>query len=179
MRIAISGTHCVGKSTLIEDFLRTHPDYIHEPEPYTVLVEEFGEEFSSSPTVDDYYRQLEFNIARLQSHVSGEKVIYERSPVDYLAYMLALRDLGRERASSSFLESVHQIVLDAIACLDFVAYLPIEKHIEASDDDDLQLRRAVHNRLSDLFSGGDFDFVRTETVRGTRAQRLRTIEATI
>ena len=73
MRIAISGAHCVGKSTLIEAFLAAHPEFIEEPEPYTVLVEEYGEEFSSSPTVDDFYRQLEFNIQRLRTHTVQRK----------------------------------------------------------------------------------------------------------
>ena len=62
MRIAVSGTHCTGKSTLIDEFLRVHPDFVHEPEPYTVLVEELGEEFSAEPCVEDFQRQLEFNI---------------------------------------------------------------------------------------------------------------------
>ena len=33
MRIAVAGTHASGKSTLIADFLATHPEYAHEPEP--------------------------------------------------------------------------------------------------------------------------------------------------
>ena len=40
MRVAISGTHCCGKSTLIDEFLSAHPDFAHEPEPYTVLQED-------------------------------------------------------------------------------------------------------------------------------------------
>jgi hypothetical protein len=177
MRIAISGSHCVGKSALIEEFLCAHPDYVHEPEPYGVLVEEFGEEFSSSPMVDDFYRQLEFNIARLRTHGAGESVIYERCPVDYLAYMLALEDLGRSRASSTFVESVRESVLDAMTYVDLAVYVPIEKRIDVSDEEDLKLRSAVDVRLDDLFCGGDFDFVRIVEVRGTTAQRLESIEA--
>jgi hypothetical protein len=33
MRIAVAGTHASGKSTHIADFLATHPEYAHEPEP--------------------------------------------------------------------------------------------------------------------------------------------------
>jgi len=51
MRIAVSGTHGVGKSTLIGAFLRRHPEVVHEPEPYTVLVEDLGDEFSAEPSV--------------------------------------------------------------------------------------------------------------------------------
>ncbi len=37
MRVAISGTHCCGKSTLIDAFLLAHSDYVHEPEAYVAL----------------------------------------------------------------------------------------------------------------------------------------------
>ena len=90
MRIAISGTHGTGKSTLIDKFLRAHPHFVHEPEPYTVLVEDFGEEFSEEPCVEDFYRQLEFNVEGLKHHTHEPHVIYERCPIDFLAYIAAL-----------------------------------------------------------------------------------------
>jgi hypothetical protein len=62
MRIAVSGPRCVGKSTLIGEFLRRHTAFAHEPEPYVTLIEDYGEEFSSQPNADDFYRQLEFNV---------------------------------------------------------------------------------------------------------------------
>jgi hypothetical protein len=40
MRIAVSGTHFIGKSTLIEDFITAHPDYTCEIEPYYKLQDE-------------------------------------------------------------------------------------------------------------------------------------------
>ena len=46
MRIAVSGTHCSGKSTLINEFLAAHPEFTYEPEPFVTMVEEYGEEFS-------------------------------------------------------------------------------------------------------------------------------------
>jgi predicted ATPase len=103
MRIAVSGTHCAGKTTLIDEFLRAHPDFAHEPEPYTVLVEDFGEEFSSEPCVDDFYRQLEFNVDRLRHHSYDERVIYERSPVDFIAYILALKDFNTDDVDPALL----------------------------------------------------------------------------
>jgi hypothetical protein len=41
MRLAISGTHCSGKTTLVEAFLLAHSEYIHEPEPYEQMQESF------------------------------------------------------------------------------------------------------------------------------------------
>lgn len=119
MRIAVSGTHGVGKSTLIDEFLRTHAEFVHEPEPYTVLVEDFGEEFSDEPDVEDFRRQLEFSIDRLRQHAPGEKVIYERCPVDFLAYIDALEPMS--------VEALLGPVSHAMQNLDLIVYLPLDK----------------------------------------------------
>ena len=179
MRIAVSGTHGVGKSTLIDEFLATHPEFAHEPEAYTVLVEDFGEEFSSIPAVDDFRRQLEFHIERLRTYRPGEKVIYERSPVDYLAYVHALEQLGRERVSPYFLDKMEQSVIEASAHLDLIVFLPLETQFEILEDEDLELRRTVDQYLIALFDADQFGPARAVTTTGTTAQRLRTIETAI
>ena len=115
MRIAVSGTHCCGKSTLIDQFLLAHQDFAHEPEPYTVLEEDYGEVFAAEPSAEDFYRQLEFNVSRLRSYGVGERVIYERSPVDFLAYLLALDDLRRDEEASRLGDRSLGIVREAIS----------------------------------------------------------------
>lgn len=119
MRIAVSGTHCVGKSTLIDEFLCVHPEYTHEPEPYTTLTEDFGEEFAAEPNVDDFLRQLEFSITTLAKHARETNVIYERCPLDFLAYIEALEP-GRD-------ELLLGPISTAVKQLDFIVYLPIEQ----------------------------------------------------
>src|ERR1700741_5357031 len=119
MRVAVSGTHGVGKSTLIDEFLRRHPEFVHEPEPYTVRVEDLGEEFSAEPSVQDFRRQLEFNIERLSQHAPGENVIYERCPVDFLSYIDALD----RKSAEAFVEPV----VKAMQHLDLILYLPLNK----------------------------------------------------
>ena len=137
MRIAVSGTHGVGKSTLIGEFLRVHPDFVHEPEPYTVLVEDFGEEFSEEPNVEDFRRQLEFNIDRLRQHAPGEKVIYERCPVDFLAYIDALEPTGTEALLGP--------VSKAMQNLDLIVYLPLEDG-QTTESEYPKLQKAVDRR---------------------------------
>ena len=183
MKIAISGTHCCGKSTLIEEFLRRHPSFAHEPEPYTVLEEDYGEVFAAEPSLDDFYRQLEFNAARLRGYPSGQQVIYERSPADFLAYMLALIDLGRERQASRVVESALELSRDAIQLLDLIVFLPLEDDagIISTHSEDPELRQAVDCRLAGILNNDDlqlFGTRRPEVVeaRGSTAQRLQTLE---
>lgn len=186
MRIAVSGTHCCGKSTLIEEFLCAHPDFAHEPEPYTVLVEDYGEEFSSEPCVDDFYRQLEFQVDRLRVHSSGERVIYERSPIDFLAYILALKDLKRDESAPGIVKAATGLVLNSLRNLDLIVFLPLEDahDIEVSDSEDPRLRKAVDSRLIKIFDDDEFDLVSSDLcavveATGSTAQRLRTVEGAI
>lgn len=118
MRVAVSGTHCSGESTLIDHFLMTHPDFAHEPEPNIVLQEDYGEVFAAQPSADDFYRQLEFNINRLHHYQPSERVIYERCPVDFIAYLLALSDLRIDREATLLVERAIDIAKDGIELLD-------------------------------------------------------------
>ncbi|HKO96471.1 MAG TPA: AAA family ATPase [Pyrinomonadaceae bacterium] len=183
MRIAVSGTHCSGKTTLIDEFLTAHPEFVHEPEPYTVLVEDYGEEFSDIPGLDDFYRQLEFNVERLNLHSQAEQVIYERCPIDFLAYILALRDLRRDWVSDEVFNAARGLASDGIKMLDLIVFLPLNEAdgIEASDEDDLKLRSVVDSRLVDIFSDdhlGIFTSGDTAVVEamGSTRKRLQTVE---
>lgn len=172
MRIAVSGTHCTGKSTLIDEFLRAHTEFVHEPEPYTVLVDDFGEEFAAEPCVEDFYRQLEFNVDRLRLHARGERVIYERCPIDFLAYIAVLDSKAVEPALGLVTESIQQ--------LDRIVYLPLDDN----DDIDVEypkLRRAVDRRLSTIYREDEFGIVSASGIEvieaiGTTEQRLRSIK---
>jgi hypothetical protein len=183
MRVAVSGTHCCGKSTLIDEFLLAHPEFTHEPEPYAVLEEEYGEVFAAEPSQDDFFRQLEFNVDRLRLYKPGERVIFERSPVDFLAYMLALNDLRRGEKTTRLIEMSLDLLTDAISFLDLIVFLTLddEDGIVISDSEDAQLRGAVNSRLMDILNDDQFDLFSSHRplvvqAMGSTAQRLRTLE---
>jgi len=169
MRIAISGTHGVGKSTLIDEFMRQHTEFVHEPEPYTVMVEDLGEEFSAEPCVEDFRRQLEFNIERLSQHAPGENVIYERCPVDFLAYIHAL--------DPQTVEALVEPVEEAMQYLDLIMYLPLD----GTGEEFPKLQRAVDRRLSSIFRDDEFGSMSSTNAiiveaEGTTDHRLHTLE---
>lgn len=171
MRIAVSGTHCSGKSTLIEVFLSRHPDYVHEPEAYEALQESFGDE----PSADDFFRQLEFQIERLKQYRLDDRVIFERSPFDYVAYLQALLDLKRDNAELSLAEQAMDLARDSIEFLDMIVYLPAhDVQIHVPDEEDRELRLAMDRRLEDLLNRDQTRLLVEAT--GTTAQRLETLE---
>lgn len=186
VRIAISGTHCSGKTTLAEDFVAAHRDYLHEPEPYEWLADAYGEALSDEPTPDDFFRQLELSVERLGSYGPGSRVVAERSPVDFLAYMLALSDLGRAGRDCELVGSAAELVAAGIANVDLLVLLPLNRRdgIVVAEGEDAALRNAMNDRLVDIITADEYALfgsgsLRIIEIQGTRDQRLRLLERAV
>jgi hypothetical protein len=181
MRVAISGTHCTGKSTLIEQFLLAHPDFAYEPEPFEVL----GDAFAAEPGAEEFYQQLEYNVGRLHQYGPGERVIFERSPADFLAYLFALAKLGRDKGAARLAESSLAMAQDAIPFLDLVVFLPADDWDgDAPDSEDPELRTVVDTILEEILVDdqlGWFAASRPLVVRasGTTTERLQVLESAL
>ncbi|MGH9971820.1 MAG: hypothetical protein ACREBG_29060 [Pyrinomonadaceae bacterium] len=57
-------------------------------------------------------------VDRLRLHPHGTRVIFERSPVDFLAYILALKDRKMEDVDSGLVRPALDLLLAAIRNLD-------------------------------------------------------------
>jgi hypothetical protein len=90
MKIAISGTHCSGKTSLIEELSRELVTYEVVEEPYYLLEDE-GSQFADTPCLEDFELQLDRSIQCIAG-TRGDG-LFERCPVDFLAYLLAHRDV--------------------------------------------------------------------------------------
>lgn len=181
MRIALSGTHCSGKTTLAHDFAAAHRDYVPIPEPYELLGELYDD-----PTADDFHRQLEVSVETLRGCGPGANAIAERSPLDFLAYILALHDLRRGSRSFPPIEPAVALAASGLAHIDLLVVLPLNDSdgIACPDDEDVELRDAMNERLLELITTDEFDLlsggnVRVIEVEGTPRQRLAAVEKVI
>jgi len=164
MRIAFTGSHRVGKTTLAEEIAESLPDYEFIIEPYLQLEEE-GYLFSEIPTLDDYIEQFNFSVEQLQN--SGYNVIFDRCPLDLLAYVYAV---GKKKNISDLYEEMAA----AIAEIDLLVFVPIEKFdlIVCQGSDLPNLRQEVNDILEDWI--GDFSNEVLE-VSGTLENRKKQI----
>lgn len=182
MRVAISGTHFSGKSTLLAAFLLDHPDYIHEPEAYDTLLEIYGEAFLAEPAADDFFRQLEYHLERLKQYRAGERVIFKRCAADYLAYILALQDLGREGFGAELVPPSIELARDGLGLLDLIVYLPaLDIDDDELADEDPQLRQAMNTRLEAILLDDELRLLTSDgptviEATGSTSQRLKVLE---
>ncbi len=152
MRIAISGTHFSGKSTLVEALSDELPQYTTVEEPYYLLQEE-GYEFAESQSLEDFEQQLERSVENLEE--SAPNVIFDRCPADILGYLLAHTD-----AEAFGIEEWLPRVQTAIRKLDLIVFLPIEEpdRIVLPFSQDAEYRQQVDEKLKEIILENPFDF---------------------
>jgi hypothetical protein len=164
MKIAITGAHRVGKTTLAEKLQEHLVDYELRMEPYHELAE-LGYEFSEQPTVSDFLEQLDYSITQIST--SDRNVIFDRCPIDFLAYIQAIDGSGN-------IQSIFNKVESIISELDLLVFVPIEEPdlIPGDTSDFQELRENVNEIMADWI--GDFG-VDVIEVRGTLSNRLEQI----
>jgi predicted ATPase len=143
MRIAFSGSHRVGKSTLVQAVADALPRFATVDEPYALLEEE-GYEYPEVPALEDFEAQLERSLAALEE--GADRVLFDRCPADVLAYLLT-----HEERETFELEDWLERTREAMRSLDLVVFVPIEDgRIPVPAHEDRALRRAVHEKLDEL-----------------------------
>jgi hypothetical protein len=121
MRVGISGTHGTGKTTLAQA-LRAHlPGHMPADEPYYLLEGE-GYEFGFPPSLEDYRALLARSAQSLTAPLLPG-IIFDRTPLDYLAYLAAT---GADPAG----EATAAALRPAFGSLDLLVITPITLETE-------------------------------------------------
>lgn len=178
MRIVVSGTHASGKSTLISDFTARHPEFTMLPDPFDLIDEAWD-----GPSPGMFAAQLRIAADRLLSREFGTNIIAERGPLDFLAYLIALEEVGESSAPRALLERAATMTADALAQVDLLVILPLTDSdpIRVTTDEHVELRAAMNDALLDLTDDVDLLGERLTVVEitGDPAQRLAALEVAV
>jgi hypothetical protein len=127
MRIAVSGSHSLGKSTLVDDWVARHPQFIREEEPYRALGLHGPYQilFRDESTRLHNGIQLYYSLSRVHRYAAqSDEVIFDRAPVDYLAYSQYTADAGSTDIDDAFVTSMTPAVIESLDRLDIIAFVP-------------------------------------------------------
>jgi len=193
MRIAVSGAHSQGKSTLVRDWVERHPQYHLEMEPFRALdAMQYEILFRQDCTRLHNGIQLFYNASRINSYPSSaDNVIFDRCPVDYLAYSQYTANHATTDITDGFVKAMEASVRDSLRHLDLLFFIPIsDTWPVAMEDDgirpvDLPYRDEVDTIFKEIYRQKRFDVFPEQggptliELTGSRADRLDAIESAI
>jgi hypothetical protein len=184
MRLAISGTHSMGKSTLLQDCASAFPDFTVESEAYRSL-RAFHPEvpIGLGKEADKHAMWLLTGdvMGKLLRHRRGERVFYDRGPADMIPYTLYAIRHGRTDLDQAFVDALTEVA--RIYCREFleaILFLPMHRDhpIDFEDDGvrptDEGYREEVDADFKAFYAGLDLGIPILEVV-GSRQQRIARI----
>ncbi len=183
MRIAVSGTHFIGKSTLIEDFMKKNPQYRCETEPYYQLQDEKIMELSLEPSLDSCLEQLDYSIHQLNECANEKNVIFDRCSVDFLAYAMCALEQDDIYINDSEVSERFPDMKEALNHLDLIVFLPIsnENFIDYTEENPAY-RSAADKNFKKIYRDDRYDIFpkyghpRIIEMTGERMERIKKIE---
>jgi hypothetical protein len=184
MRLAISGTHSMGKTTLLGDCARAFPEYTTESEAYRTLR-------SFNPDLDiGLGREADKHamwilqgelMGKLLRHRKGDKVFFDRGPVDMLAYSLYAKEEKQTDLDEAFLQSLREIgciycreFLDAILFVPIRDDYPIQFENDGVRPTDGGYRERVDAHFKSVYQTLDLGIPIVE-IQGPRSARIVTV----
>lgn len=194
MRIAVSGSHSLGKSTLVGDWVARYPNFTHEEEPYRALSLYGPYEilFRDESTRLHNGIQLYYNISRVQRYAEpADDVIFDRAPVDYLAYSQYTADSGCTDIDDAFVQSMVPAVAESLDRLDILAFVPksdawpVEMEADGIRPVDHGYRDAVDATFKQIYREGRYGVMkganrpRLVELVGPREQRLEQLQQAV
>lgn len=169
-RIAVTGTHCTGKTTLITALAAQFQDgFSFTPEVARDLLAR-GVPMNDGVTVDAYLQYVTEQLFRHRT-TNGTLVISDRTLLDLLAYILAS---GTPSVPSEYISMLRELVLLEARLFSIYIYLPIEFGLVADDvrPHDEQFRLSVDCTIRQLLAEFGLPYV---VVTGDLSERLRAV----
>jgi hypothetical protein len=183
MRIAVSGTHFLGKSTLIDDFIKHHSEYTQEIEPYYKILEERTLESSLEPSLESSIEQLNYSIKQISSLANQKNVIFDRCPVDFIAYAMCALEQDAIEIYESAIAEYFPDIKEALNNLDLIVFIPLckENSIEYTEENpvyrkmaDKYFKQIYRDDVCDIFPR--YNHPRIIEITGSRTARIKQLE---
>ncbi|MBL7706060.1 MAG: AAA family ATPase [Taibaiella sp.] len=161
MRIAFTGSHRVGKTSLATAITAYLPHYDFIEEPY-LQMESKGYLFPEIPATEDYVSQFRHSLQQIAN--SAGNIIFDRCPLDLLAYIY-VTDKNKN------IEIYYQEMLEAMEQIDLLVFVPVETpdRVLVQQSDLPRVRLDVDEVLQEWMDDLDNDII---TVSGSISDRL-------
>ena len=166
MKIGLCGSHSTGKTSLINEFIKLHPDYISVIEGIRNVVNKYNiqEEYKKgNETLQFIYAYNHIiQIRELDNFIS------DRTLIDNYAYYLSF-DFEKK-----FKHMYKDLILSNLNKYDIICYIPIEFECE---NDNFRFGKSFQKTIDECILEILNNFnIETVTISGSRKKRLQQLE---
>jgi len=134
MRIAFSGTANSGKSTMVKSFLHTWTNYETPTGTYRDALKERGLEHSSDTTPETQTVILDFLVDQIQGKAVTDNFVYDRCPLDAIAYTMWANGKDIEGFTDEFVEKQITMSRESLRSLDIIFMTRFNEKFGVVDD---------------------------------------------
>jgi len=192
MRIAISGSACQGKSTLIDDIIKKWPMYKRSEESYRKIIKDEIIPLNKEVTEEGQWRILNCLIDDIQKTSKDDYILFDRCPFDNLVYSLWSNSKDSSKMSDEFIKKCIPLIKETMHSLDIIFFTPITKFspIPKEARESRNIEEEYIKEIDNLFKAIEHSYTRTGAspffpdedrppiieVFGTREERIAMIE---
>lgn len=154
MLISVSGTHCVGKSTFIEDFLKNWSMFKRPTKTYRDVIKDKNLKINKETTKYSQELILDSMIEIMDSYSrKKDYIIFDRTPLDNVMYSLWAYSKGVGDIDEPFIEKCIAKSRKAIQRLDIMFYIPLREKdkIPLVDDGVREVDPDYQKEIDNLF----------------------------
>jgi hypothetical protein len=152
MKIAFIGTHCNGKTSLIEEFLQKWPMYKRPEKTYRELLKEKKVTNNKEGTEESQKAILNALIDEIQEAVAtGDKdIVFDRCVIDNIVYSLWLNE--NNKVSDQFIMDSKFLALQSLKMLDIIFYLPLREEIKITEKETRETDPSYRKEIDNIFN---------------------------
>lgn len=153
MKIALIGAHSVGKSTLVEQFLKEWPMYKRPEKTYRDIIKEKNLNINMQGDKESQRAILNALVDEVQlaSTSDDAHIIFDRCPVDNMAYTLWHYAKDTEGFTSEFVMDCKNIAALSLKHIDLIFYVPARKEIPITPREGRETDETFREEIDNIF----------------------------
>ena len=148
MRICVSGTQNIGKSTFIKNFLEEFTMYKTPDTSYRDIISKY--EINQQATEEVQREVRDFISDQAMNYTSASNIIYDRGILDNAVYSLWKNDKDSDAISDGFIHQSLHMCREVCKFYDIIFYFPITQHHEVEITDETKFRDTDSNYREEI-----------------------------
>jgi len=153
VKIAIIGAQNVGKTTLVEEFLKQWPMYKRPEKTYRDFIKEQNIQLNKEGTKESQKAILNALVDEVQQASASEDkhIIFDRCPVDNIAYTLWHYAKDTTGFDAEFVIDSKTIAALSLKHIDVIFYLPVRKEIPIAEKENRETDESFREEIDNIY----------------------------